>query len=443
MGPDARFHWLRDSFPSDQFLLYCFALPRDWPTAQAERLLARARRIADLNVRVREVRGGLDFPLLVPRAAAEDDITIHPYQGLDWAECLEVVGELMGSQLRADEAAWRLHLLGPVYDSPAGPDPVAVVVLQISHVLGDGRRTSAIARDLLGSCPLPELELRTSFGAPSLSVMAGAARFPVQFAQTMRWGIASAAESRRSSPSTTPDAGGVPVTLLNRPSGQRRLLRTIVLDRRAMKAPDTTVTATALSAISCALADYLDLDPGHPLAAELTIGVTPQPGVRNNFRNRGIGLPLDVDPLDRRSRMIGETIEKVRASADRRPDSAAWRAEQATPPTLMRLGARGFDTGAIPDRMTGVTVVSSVHRGPADLSLGSVASASPTGAETASVLFTAGFPALSPMQGLTHGVHGIGDAVVVSVTTSPDVMPDVDRYVDMLRGALARVRPGS
>ena len=74
--------------------------------------------------------------------------------------------------------------------------------------------------------------------------------------------------------------------------------------------------------------------------------------------------------------------------------------------------------------VSGHTVVSSVNRGPADLSFGG-----------RPVVLTAGFPALSPMMGLTHGVHGIGEAVAVSVHADPGVV-DVDDYLERLAQAL-------
>jgi hypothetical protein len=65
-----------------------------------------------------------------------------------------------------------------------------------------------------------------------------------------------------------------------------------------------------------------------------------------------------------------------------------------------------------------------VYRGPADLSFGG-----------RPVRYTAGFPALSPMQSLTHGVHGIGDTVAISVHAD-SVTVDVDDYLDRLVRAL-------
>lgn len=55
------------------------------------------------------------------------------------------------------------------------------------------------------------------------------------------------------------------------------------------------------------------------------------------------------------------------------------------------------------------------------------------------VVLSAGFPALSPTVGFTHGVHGIGDVVTLSIVTSDDVM-DADAYTDCLREAVDRVR---
>mgnify|MGYP000397968770 CR=1 FL=1 len=51
---------------------------------------------------------------------------------------------------------------------------------------------------------------------------------------------------------------------------------------------------------------------------------------------------------------------------------------------------------------------------------------------TSLVLFTTGFPGLSPMMGLTHGVHGLGDTVAVSVHAAESAVDDVDAYVERL-----------
>jgi hypothetical protein len=75
--------------------------------------------------------------------------------------------------------------------------------------------------------------------------------------------------------------------------------------------------------------------------------------------------------------------------------------------------------------VAGNTVVSSVNRGPADLSFGD-----------APVVLTAGYPALSPAMSLTHGVHGIGDIVAISVHAAESAVADIDAYLELLGAAL-------
>ena len=54
------------------------------------------------------------------------------------------------------------------------------------------------------------------------------------------------------------------------------------------------------------------------------------------------------------------------------------------------------------------------------------------------MVLTAGYPALSPLMGLTHGVHGIGDTVAISVHAAESAVPDIDDYLDRLRVAVGR-----
>jgi hypothetical protein len=105
---------------------------------------------------------------------------------------------------------------------------------------------------------------------------------------------------------------------------------------------------------------------------------------------------------------------------------AESRAFAAVPAPLLRWGVAQLDPTLRSPTATGNTVVSSVNRGPADLSFGE-----------APVVITAGYPALSPMMGLTHGVHGIGDTVAVSVHAAESAIRDVDEYVTRLDAALS------
>jgi hypothetical protein len=92
----------------------------------------------------------------------------------------------------------------------------------------------------------------------------------------------------------------------------------------------------------------------------------------------------------------------------------------------LRWGIKQFNPGARSPTVTGNTVVSSVNRGPADLTFGG-----------RPVVLTAGYPALSPMMGLAHGVHGIGDTIAISVHAAETAVADIDDYLDRLSSALA------
>jgi len=96
----------------------------------------------------------------------------------------------------------------------------------------------------------------------------------------------------------------------------------------------------------------------------------------------------------------------------------------SVPAWLLRWGVGMFDPAVRSATVTGHTVVSSVDRGPADLFFGGYP-----------VLLTAGYPALSPMMGLTHGVHGIGGTVALSVHADSTVV-DLDDYIARLSDAL-------
>lgn len=471
--PDAQSYWASAAIPNDQFLLYCFAAP-DFSLADsagsgrsaalsalASEVRSRAAGVADLRLRVLDVPASLDRPYWIDGDIGDDQVRVHRVGG--WPECLDVLGRLMAEQLTPSQCCWRVHLFGPITDAPGAHEggagePAVIAVLQITHALGDGRRTSSIARELFGDGPtIPPGPggfdrgvvdrsggRRTGGGAPGsgraaglflLSAAAwGAARFPVDLAATVGKGL-SAYRLAKQAP---PPGDGVPLSSLNRQPGDDRILRTIVVPRESLKPFGHNVTVGALTAISLALPEYLD-DADRRYAVELTVGRDPatvsgtrnrrQP--RNDFRNCSIGLHADEADLAARAGAIRADIAAAR-DADRDPARAASRAASAAaPPILTHWGIRQFDPTVRPDTVTGLTVVSSVDRGAADLSLAG-----------GRVRFTAGFPALSPAQGLTHGVHGIGDTVALSVTTSAAVCPDVDRYIAMLSAALDRLPVG-
>jgi hypothetical protein len=197
------------------------------------------------------------------------------------------------------------------------------------------------------------------------------------------------------------------------------VVRTLVVDKSTLCHP--SVTVAALAAIAGALGGYLKArgEDTTRLAAEVPMTKPQMPVANNNFRNVGIGL--HPEPA-----RIAAAIAEQRRRAASRAVLTSDASFAAVPARLLRWGVSHFDPDARSGTVGGHTVVSSVNRGAADLSVGG-----------APVRFTAGFPALSPMMSLTHGVHGLGDTVAVSVHADP-VNVDVDDYLDRLAHALDR-----
>lgn len=407
---DAQNWWMSAKLPNDQFLLYGFdGVPDDLDAALVE-VRARAQRCPDLTMRVLDDRR-LAYPAWVPRAVGDDQFVRYDDE-LGWNECLDVVAQLAGHQLDATVTPWRLHMFPTVGEIP-GSGTGSVVVVQMSHALADGTRASALTAWLLGR--------------PGEIVPVPSPRFPTA---RLPWRAVQAARTHRelvrdtASGAVPPQAPARPVLHSNAAPSGRQWVRTIVRRRAQIAGP--TVTVGVLTAISSALGEYLRGlgDDTAELGAEVPMA---KPSVRrahNHFGNVGIGLYPELAVPDRTARIVADFADRRRRAAH--PAMiASSRAFAATPAPLLRWGVAQFDPTVRAPTVTGNTVVSSVNRGAADLRLG-----------TARVVVTAGYPSLSLMMGLTHGVHGIGDVVAVSVHAAQSAVGDIDAYVTRLDEAL-------
>ena len=201
-----------------------------------------------------------------------------------------------------------------------------------------------------------------------------------------------------------------------RPAGARTV-RTLVRHRGQLRGP--TVTVAALAAVSRALSGHLG-DAAASLTAEVPMAKPGVPQAYNHFSNVTVGL---YPGLSRQARVerIAADLADARLRSRHPAVRAADRAFAAVPAPLLRWGISHFDPDVRPSQVSGNTVVSSVNRGPADLRFGA-----------APVLLTAGYPALSPVMGLVHGVHGIGDTVAISVHAAESAVGDIDDYLARL-----------
>ncbi|CAJ1495054.1 DUF1298 domain-containing protein [[Mycobacterium] kokjensenii] len=403
---DAQFYWMSAKIPSDQFLLYAFAgVPADLDGAIAE-VLERARAVPDLTIRVADACA-LRYPRWVPMTGGVAAMR-HRVADDSWTGCLDAIVALSDDQLDAAVAPWRLHVFAPVHGIPGHPGAGSVAVLQVAHALADGGRASALAARLFG---------RAATVAPL--------RAPGR--DVLPWRAAVAARAHRDRVDATragllpPPVGDRPPLATNNRPGGSRTVRTLVRRRDDLRGP--TVTVAVLAAVSAALSDYLG-EPCEQLGAEVPMAKAGTRRAHNHFGNVPVGLYPSL-PHDARCARIAADLTVGRLRGRHPASAAADRAFAATPAALLRWGVHNFDVDARPARVAGNTVVSSVHRGAADLRFGA-----------APVSLTAGFPALSPAMGLTHGVHGIGDGVVVSVHAAESAIADIEGYLRLLDAAL-------
>lgn len=403
---DAQFYWMSARIPSDQFLLYAFAgVPADFDGAVAE-VLDRARASADLTMRVEDT-SAWRYPRWVPTLDPVG-VTAHRAPGDSWAGCLDAIVRLADDQLDVRVAPWKLHLFAPVDGIPGVGGAGTVAVLQVAHALADGGRASALAAWLFGrEEPVAAVDRPGRGLLPWRAIVAARAH-------------RKRVEDTRSGVLPPPVGDRPPLATNNRPAGARAV-RTLV--RRRAELGGSTVTVAVLSAVSAALAEYLD-EPCDSLGAEVPMAKAGIRQANNHFGNIPVGLYPHCDRPTRVERIAAE-IAGGRLRARHRASVTADRAFAATPAALLRWGVEKFDSQTRPVRVSGNTVVSSVYRGAADLRFG-----------RSPVVLTAGFPALSPVMGLTHGVHGLGDTVVISVHAAESAISDIDVYLGLLDAAL-------
>lgn len=325
-----------------------------------------------------------------------------------WNGCLRAVAALTEHQLDCNVRPWRLHVFAPVHGVPTSSGPATVAVLQVAHALADGTRASGLAAWLFGRPGGPPALPSSPRGRWIPRARAAAAAHSQLVSDTER-GVVPAAGPSRSLLTTNTAPSGV------------RGVRTLV--RRRSDLAGASVTVAVLAAVGAALQSHLGVD-APDMGAEVPMVKPGTPLARNHFRNVGVGLYPEV-PWDARVEAIAADLADRRRRMQHPAALAGDLAFAAVPAALLRWGIAQFDPDVRSPTVGGNTVVSSVNRGPADLRFGS-----------APVCVTAGYPGLSPMMGLVHGVHGIGNTVAISVHGAESAVGDIDAYVAALADAL-------
>ncbi|MEC3955692.1 WS/DGAT domain-containing protein [Nocardia sp. CDC153] len=451
---DAAMYWLSARTPNDLFLLYCFVDVG----SDAERLRAavakRVEHVPDLLIHVLDTPANLAYPIWAPCEFTNDQFVDHELAAATWANVTAAVGGLVGTGLRAEDRPWRLHVFRNVRDAPgfAAGESALVAVLQLSHALADGRRAAVIARELFGHSEFPAAsgKARTTpfirrlvpdaIGESITSVLSATMAIPgipIGMARTVVRGLGAARAQRRlaeltaagalppPAPDTQPNAlnggGATPVS---------HSVRMLVCDKDRLRAPGHSVTVVFLTAVSIALERHLR-EAGEAidgLRAQVPMAFAGTGVGRNGYRDLSVDLAVAAsDPRARAARIAADLAARRERAAH--PLQGARDAVTAVlPAPLLHRDVAHAPIDILPERVSGHTVVSSVDRGAADLEFGGGA-----------VRFTAGFPALGAVMHLTHGLHGLGDTVTLSVHADPAVLPDPDRYASLLEAAVDEV----
>lgn len=413
-APDAQMLLLSAKIPNDQFLLYAFDGTPDDLASAAQELLRTAAACSELRLRVVD-KHPWRYPRWESCAITPEQFRIHDLKDDHWQGCLDQVSRLSAEQLDPSGVSWRVHVFPKVRDIPGVAADGSVVVVQMTHALGDGTRSAELAGALLG-----RRQPITSVAPPD----PGPLPWRAVFAARAHRGFLGDIDAGLLAPPVSPRPA-LSVNAVNGGTGASAAVRTLVIDHDALPGP--TVTVGALVIIAEALAGYLG-DRGEDvtrLGAELPManGGVQEPRAHNNFRNVGIDLFPQLGRAERAERIAGQ-LDAHRRRGAHPATTASTAAFAAVPAWLLRWGMGRFDPTVRSAAVTGHTVVSSVNRGPADLVFGG-----------RPVVLTAGYPALSPMMRLTHGVHGIGGRVALSVHADPSVV-DIDDYTDRLSDAL-------
>jgi len=404
---DAQFYWMSAKVPNDDLALYAFdGEPADLQRA-IEQVLRRARACPELGLRVDD-GSALTYPRWVPTALGPEYVVCHELADPTWHGCLTAVPALADHQLDIRRIPWRLHIFTSVLGIPGVAGRGTVAVMQIPHAVADGVRVSALAAWLFGrDAPVPELARPPVDFFPWRAFDAGRAHRGL--ARDLRAGLLQPGVGLRP-----------PLATNSRPDGTRSM-RTLVRHRAQLTGP--TVTIAVLAAVSSALSRLLGGSVDE-LGAEVPMAKHDAPPARNRFGNVAVGLYPGLG-IDDRIERIATDLTNGRRRFEHPATRSADRAFAAMPAPLLRWGVSMFNPDARSAQVAGNTVVSSTNRGAADLRFGE-----------APVVLTATYPPLSPLMGLTHGVHGIGDTIAISVHAAASAVPDIDAYVRLLDGAL-------
>ena len=368
-----------------------------------------------------------------------EHITVHA-AGLTWTSVQQVLSSLADAPVRTDRPLWSLDVVPDIPDYPHTDGMVTVVAIRLHHAAIDGVSMatvlSAICRDDITPETLHRL-LPPREHPRHRHLMRAVARVPLSWT---RFAIAIGTTMGTKGESTSlPVRKQWPITRFNTGFTGPRTTTVFEMDLedvRAMKrtVPGATVNTVLLSVIGDAVIRYLDEHGEHPprLSALAPMSTRAIAGTRdapsrgsNQFTPLVIDLAVDeTDPTLRLQQITHASNEEKSRAAVHTSDRNGPLLETAPPALLRLLGAltrRQHRRRPTPAAAIANIVVSNVYN--------------PNPSRTVfghRIVSGFGIQPLTPLSTLAHAASTRDDNISISITTDRAVMPDLDRYRQIL-----------
>ena len=408
------------------------------PAEVTGHLVERTHALSSIRRAPRRVMWSLDYPHWVADDTPLTDHIEHHLgaddSGMPWPDLLTAVGELTATALPA-RRAWRLHVFHDVREVPAATGPCTVVVLNTSHSLMAGPALPVISSTLFGdagvSVTIPGLPPAAPRWNAAIRTVAAVLSIPGAVA---RWG-----SQLRSTPAHAPEPLQLrPRTRFNRAPGHSRTIRCLTVPYSAVHRPGTTVTTSVLTAISEAMRRYLEESDGS-CPADVTAGVTvalndlPDDLGVNRLGTVNVMLSPSIADFGERAGAIQEELTAGRKALDGPAQAARLRISNAMPAVVYPTAAGRIRKLREERHASGHALAHTVLT---SIDCRTVEDASLCGRELAWCGMT---PPLPRDLGLVHGVVGTATTVTLTVHSTPESVPDPDRYLHLLSETFTRL----
>ncbi|WP_137724973.1 wax ester/triacylglycerol synthase domain-containing protein [Prescottella subtropica] len=421
--------------PQTMLSTYIFT-SADAPTATIVRCLAdRVAGIAPLHQRMVRPLGDIGTPYWsdTPRFEPESHIYVHETDS--WEDLCALLPTIQSAPFDWSRPLWELHVIRGVQGIDGRSDRCDVVSVKMHHSCTDGMGIIDVSRDLFSERSLPAY-----VPGPSLSVAAatvcGLVAVPRMIGRLVRdfrlvRRLLEQVKAEESQGLWQEPPAQLPRTVVNHPISTSQVVDAVfftVSELRvlAREIGDVTVNDVVLAIIGGAMAKHLGHENG-PLVAAVPIstrGVI-DTSARNQTTSTKVDLHVEIADPAARAKAVHH---RIRAERDRTlsPANAALTGKiLRLPGFLIRIGVRvqGVLSGK-------ADMVPGAHFVATSVQVGNAGDWQLCGS---SVVASIGVATLVDKLGVAHRIGSIGDQLTVTVTADPRQMPDLDRYIGLIR----------